>query len=89
MTQRKSNTRGGTLTVVQWSMFCTFAILRITGDIAWSWWWVTAPLWLPPLALIVTAIVLVVVCWPLATALELVTRKRRMKRLRRILGGGR
>jgi len=24
-----------------------FAVLKLTGYIAWSWWWVFAPLWLP------------------------------------------
>lgn len=24
-----------------------FVTLKLTGVIAWSWWWVTAPLWLP------------------------------------------
>lgn len=22
-----------------------FIVLKLTGHIAWSWWWVTAPLW--------------------------------------------
>lgn len=26
-------------------LFLTFLILKLTGSIAWSWWWVTAPLW--------------------------------------------
>jgi hypothetical protein len=21
--------------------------LKLTGDIDWSWWWVTSPLWIP------------------------------------------
>ena len=24
-----------------------FIILKLTGIITWSWWWVTAPLWIP------------------------------------------
>ena len=38
-------------------LFVVFLVLRLTGVIAWSWWWVTAPLW-SPLALAV-ALVLV------------------------------
>lgn len=38
-------------------LFVVFLVLRLTGVIAWSWWWVTAPLW-GPLALAV-ALVLV------------------------------
>lgn len=26
-------------------MFLIFMTLKLTGHIAWSWWWVTAPLW--------------------------------------------
>ncbi len=30
----------GLLTIV-------FITLRLTGNIAWSWWWVLSPLWIP------------------------------------------
>ena len=26
-------------------LFTIFATLKLTGNITWSWWWVTAPLW--------------------------------------------
>ena len=26
-------------------VFIIFLILKLTGNIDWSWWWVTAPLW--------------------------------------------
>ena len=28
-------------------MFVVFVTLKLTGNIDWSWWWVTSPLWLP------------------------------------------
>lgn len=28
-------------------LFVVFLILKLTKVIAWSWWWVTAPLWIP------------------------------------------
>lgn len=28
-------------------LFVEFLVLKLTGLIAWSWWWVTAPLWIP------------------------------------------
>ena len=31
---------GGLLTIV-------FITLKLTGTIAWSWWWVLSPLWIP------------------------------------------
>jgi len=40
-------------------VFCIFLILKLTGYIGWSWWWVTAPLWGP--AVVVIAIVIVVI----------------------------
>ena len=26
-------------------LFVVFLVLKLTNVIAWSWWWVTAPLW--------------------------------------------
>lgn len=28
-------------------LFLTFLVLKLTHVINWSWWWVTAPLWIP------------------------------------------
>ena len=28
-------------------LFIVFLILKLTEVIDWSWWWVTAPLWIP------------------------------------------
>lgn len=44
---------GGLLTVL-------FVGLKLTGYIAWSWWWVLSPLWLPA-ALIIGFLLLVVI----------------------------
>jgi len=27
-------------------LFVIFLTLKLTGNIAWSWWWVTSPLWI-------------------------------------------
>ena len=35
------------------ALFLIFLVLKLTGVIAWSWWWVTAPLWAPLLIVIV------------------------------------
>jgi len=28
-------------------LFLIFLILKLTGNIDWSWWWVTSPVWIP------------------------------------------
>lgn len=28
-------------------LFLVFLVLKLTAVIDWSWWWVTAPLWIP------------------------------------------
>lgn len=28
-------------------LFITFLVLKLTQVIDWSWWWITAPLWIP------------------------------------------
>jgi hypothetical protein len=32
-------------------LFIVFLILKLTGTIDWSWWWVTCPLWLGPVTI--------------------------------------
>jgi phosphoglycerol transferase MdoB-like AlkP superfamily enzyme len=42
-------------------MFVAFLVLKLTGVIGWSWWWVTAPLW-GPLALFLSFAGLILGC---------------------------
>lgn len=28
-------------------LFIVFLVLKLTGIVAWSWLWITAPLWIP------------------------------------------
>lgn len=38
-----------------------FIVLKLTGYISWSWWWVLSPIWIPILiVLFILAIVFVV-----------------------------
>lgn len=48
----------GLLTVV-------FIVLKLTGFIAWSWWWVLAPFWIP-LALAAAILAVFGVVWVIA-----------------------
>lgn len=39
-------------------LFLVFLVLKLTKVIAWSWWWVTCPLWSPiVLVIVVLAII--------------------------------
>lgn len=41
-------------------LFFIFLVLKLTNVIAWSWWWVTAPLWGP--VVLVTAFIAIALC---------------------------
>ena len=36
-----------------------FVVLKLTGTVDWSWWWVTAPFWAGPVLVIAIAAVIV------------------------------
>lgn len=42
MSSKDSNNSGTGIFSV---LFVVFLVLKLTGVIAWSWWWVTAPIW--------------------------------------------
>jgi membrane protein YdbS with pleckstrin-like domain len=44
MSQQQDSTPGQFLLV---GVFLIFLTLKLCGVIDWSWWWVTAPLWMP------------------------------------------
>lgn len=41
-------------------MFLAFLVLKLTGYLAWSWWWVTAPLWIPTIVISVIAVLSII-----------------------------
>ncbi|AGY37014.1 hypothetical protein FREDWARD_71 [Mycobacterium phage Fredward] len=41
-------------------LFIVFLILKLTGVVAWSWLWVTAPLWIGAILFVLSVILLVV-----------------------------
>lgn len=45
-------------------LFLIFMVLKLTNYIDWSWWWVTAPLWIPIAIFILGALILFAI-WPL------------------------
>jgi len=50
-----TTSRGGSVSVLG-LLTVLFVGLKLTGYIAWSWWWVLAPTWIP-LALTVAVII--------------------------------
>ena len=40
------------------TLFLVFLVLKLTNVIAWSWWWITAPLWIPALTTFVLILVI-------------------------------
>ena len=45
-------------------LFIVFLILKLTGNINWSWWWVTSPLWIPiTLGVIMVGIMGFAIAW--------------------------
>ncbi len=42
------------------TLFIVFLVLKLTGYITWSWWWVTAPLW-GPIALCLIGLLVVAI----------------------------
>ena len=42
-------------------LFVVFLILKLTGYIDWSWWWVTASLWIPVAIGLVAIVIFVII----------------------------
>ena len=43
------------------AMFLVFLVLKLTGTITWSWWWVTSPLWITAVSVIAIVLMALVV----------------------------
>jgi uncharacterized membrane protein YtjA (UPF0391 family) len=68
MGNNSSNTGGGMgLGTI---LFLIFLVLKLTNYIDWSWWWVTAPLW-------ITAILYIVI---VTIFINFIQRRRRRRR---------
>lgn len=55
MSQRATATASSSGVGLGGLLFIAFLVLKLTKVIAWSWWWVTAPLW-GPLAIVLAII---------------------------------
>ena len=52
-----SNNRGIDISEV---LFIIFLVLKLVGVITWSWWWVTSPIWIPLIIILIFIIITVV-----------------------------
>ena len=50
-----SNSGGLSLATI---LFLIFLVLKLTNYIDWSWWWISAPLWLTAILYIFIAIIM-------------------------------
>lgn len=57
----KVSSRSGVSVSFTGLLFIVFLVLKLTNAIAWSWWWVTAPLWMLPAIALLVALVLVLI----------------------------
>lgn len=48
----------GSQSILPTLLLVLFVALKLTGVIAWSWWWVLSPLWIP-LALVAATLLVV------------------------------
>ena len=54
-------------------LFLVFLTLKLTNVINWSWWWITAPLWIIPSSIIIGIVLLAVV----AFIIEMILKKKK------------
>ena len=41
------------------TLLAIFVVLKLTGLIHWSWWWVFAPFWIPAAVALIAIVVLI------------------------------
>lgn len=48
--------QGGAITT---PLLVVFIVLKLTGNINWSWWWVLSPIWIPFIIALVLAFAMI------------------------------
>ena len=61
-------------------LFIVFLILKLCNVINWSWWWVTAPLWIPAALGIFVLVIALIVMLIAKIRLHCVEKKFRVRR---------
>lgn len=57
MSESKCNCHGAGFPICT-VLFLIFLVLKLTGNICWSWWWVSSPLWIPVLVFAIACCVI-------------------------------
>lgn len=55
---RKTNEPRSIKVGLGFALTVSFVVLKLTGQIVWSWWWVLAPTWVPLALALLIALVL-------------------------------
>lgn len=58
-------------------LFIVFFVLKIMGYLNWSWWWVTAPLWMPTALTIIILILFGISVFVVALLYTIFDRKKK------------
>ena len=53
-----------------WVLALIFITLKLTGYIAWSWWWVLSPLWAPPVFFLIVVLPIMAIFFMVKTNRE-------------------
>ena len=82
--ERQANTNGIISNLVAWALFITFMVLKLCNVINWSWWWVTAPLWIT-YGVGILAIIIMAIIFGVVSAKRKKERKAHMEKVRELL----
>lgn len=63
------------------AVFLVFLVLKLIGEIDWSWWWVTSPLWIPIGLFFAIVGAVFIFAWPVALIGSVLETRQRNKRL--------
>lgn len=45
------------------ALFIVFLVLKMTGVLDWSWWWVTSPLWISAIFVLFAVVLAIIVLY--------------------------
>lgn len=73
---RESRASAGSGITLSGLTFIVFLVLKLCNVIDWSWWWVTAPLWMPVAIFVAVCIVVFIVAFIVGAIRYIIKNKR-------------